>query len=98
MFNNQHYATKGVVAEIPNYLQAMMWFMAGSLEVEQDYLQVFKLKSETVGGVPMQKLIHTQEQPPYNHEMLFEADSPVTNKVYIIDDETHSTMLLSEEY
>jgi len=98
MFNNQRFATKGVMAQIPEYLQFMMWYMAEHMEVDQDYLQIFELKQEMSRGKMKQKLIHSQEQPPYRKEMLFKADAPVTNKVYIIDDKTHSTMLLSEEY
>ena len=99
MFNNQRYATKGIIAEVPEYLQNMIWYMIESMEVEvKDYLQVFELKTETANGKPMQRLIHTQEQPEYKNEIVFAATTPVTAKIYVIDDKTHSTMLLSSEY
>jgi len=99
MFNNQRYATKGIIADIPEYLQNMVWYMIESMEVtEKDYLQVFELKTEVVNGKPMQRLIHTQEQPEYKNEIVFAATTPVTTKIYVIDDKTHSTMLKAEEY
>lgn len=98
MFNNQRYATKGVIAEIPQHLQNMLWYMVESMENEKDYLQVFELKREMTNGKLMQRLIHTQEQPEYKNEIVFAATDPVTNKIYVIDDNTHSTMLLAIEY
>ena len=99
MFNNQRYATKGIIAEVPEYLQNMIWYLIESMEVaEKDYLQVFELKTETANGKTMQRLIHTQEQPEYKNELIFAATDPVTSKIYVIDDKTHSTMLLSSEY
>ena len=61
---------------------------------EKDYLQVFLL---SVDG-ENQRIIHEQEQPEYRKEYLFSSENPVTAKVYVIDDKTHSTMLLAEEY
>ena len=99
MFNNQRYATKGIIAEVPEYLQNMIWYLIESMEVaEKDYLQVFELKTETANGKSMQRLIHSQEQPEYKNEIIFAATAPVTTKIYVIDDKTHSTMLLSNEY
>ena len=61
--------------------------MIESMEVaEKDYLQVFELKTDTANGKPMQRLIHTQEQPEYKNEIVFAATSPVTAKIYVIDD------------
>ncbi len=44
-----------------------------------------------------QKITHTQEQPAYRYEYSFEATDPINAKIYIVDNETHSTMLLAEE-
>jgi len=99
MFNGQRYATQGIIAEVQEYQQNMIWYMIESMEVaEKDYLQVFELKTETANGKSMQRLIHTQEQPEYKNEIVFAATTPVTAKIYVIDDKTHSTMLLAEEY
>lgn len=40
----------------------------------------------------------TQEQPPYEKEYILLTDEVVTEKVFVIDDETHHTFLLAEEY
>ena len=41
---------------------------------------------------------HTQEEPPYERIFTFPSDYPITAKIFVIDDETHTTMLLAEEY
>ena len=94
MFNNQRYLTKGVQAEIPLKLQLFMWECIDKLPEERDYFQVFKL--ENFNGI--QKVTHLSEQPEYCKEYLIPTDNPITAKVYIIDSDTYSTMLLAEEY
>jgi hypothetical protein len=65
------------------------------MTIEQDYLQVFELSEEK----GFQKIIHTQECPPYRKEYLFSPFFPVVMaKIYIINDETHATMLFANEY
>lgn len=93
MFNNQRYLTKGVQSEIPAELQFFMWECI-KLVPEPDYLQIFRLESFGT----MQRITHEQEQPEYHMEYLIPCDKPVTAKVYVIDSETYSTMLLAEEY
>ena len=46
----------------------------------------------------MQSITHSSEEPEYHRVYLFPSDSPITEKLYIIDDGDHSTMLLSSEY
>jgi hypothetical protein len=46
----------------------------------------------------LQSITHTSEKPEYRMEYLFPTDSPITEKLYIIDDGDHSTMLLASEY
>lgn len=94
MFNNHRYSTKGVQSEIPIGLQLFMWGCIGKLPEECDYFQVFKL--ENLGGI--QKITHFSEQPTYRREYLIPTGNPITSKVYIIDSDTYSTMLLAEEY
>lgn len=94
MFDNQKYITKGVSQQISIYLQIIMWNLINELEIEKDYLQVFELTSEN----GMQKITHSQEMPPYEKSHLIKCEEPVTAKIFVIDDETHSTMLLAEEY
>ncbi len=94
MFNNQRYLTKGVQSEIPIGLQLFMWNCIDRLPEERDYFQVFKL--ETLNSI--QKITHFSEQPAYRKEYLIPIDNPITAKVYIIDSDEYSTMLLASEY
>lgn len=93
MFNNQRYLTKGVQSEITAELQFFMWECI-KLVPEPDYLQIFRL--EPIGT--MQRITHEQEQPQFRREYLIPSDSPITAKIYVIDSDTYSTMLLAEEY
>lgn len=95
MFDNELYTTKGVVAKIPLWLQNLMWLAINTMEVEKkDYLQVFNFYVDS----GKQKIVHTQEEPPYENEYIYKSDEPITAKIFVIDDGDHSTMLLSEEY
>ena len=94
MFSSKRYLTKGVQSEIPLELQLFMWGCIDRLPEERDYFQVFKL--ENLNGI--QKIIHFSEQPKYRREYLIPADNLITAKVYIIDSDTYSIMLLAEEY
>jgi len=94
MFNNQRYITRGVLSEITAGLQLFMWQQIRSMPEPKDYLQVFTL-SEANG---LQKVVHTQEVPGYKRQYLLKTGEPVLGKVFVIDDKTHSTMLLSSEY
>ena len=94
MFNFNRYITKGVQAEIPPELQLFMWELIDHMPSPKDYLQVFKLSINR----GKQHISHESEQPEYHKEYDIETVNPITAKVYVIDDETHCTMLLAEEY
>ena len=95
MFKNPHYCTKGINETVPILTQIVLWDLIDSMEVaEKDYLQVFRLTTD--GST--QNITHTQEQPPYERTLEFRTDKPITAKIFVIDDETHTTMLLAEEY
>lgn len=94
MFNSEKYITKGVRSEIPAVLQIFMWDCISALPEPRDYLQIFRL-SVSDGK---QKIIHEQEQPEFRREYILRLPESVNAKVYIIDSETYSTMLLAEEY
>ena len=94
MFNNQRYLTCGVDNTIPIELQLFLWGCVDQLPEERDYLQVFDL--EQVGT--MQSITHRSEQPEYRKVYLLPSESPITAKIYVIDDGDHSTMLLASEY
>lgn len=95
MFKNPRYVTRGINAEIPLALQLILWKMIDEMEVAQkDYLQVFTLSSKN----SRQKIIHEQEQPDYRKEYVFSGDCLINEKIFVIDDGDHSTMMLAEEY
>ena len=92
MFENQKFLTHGITAQLPLWMINMLWLMI--LTSEKDYLQVFTLTKTPTG----QHIVHEQEQPPYRYELDVPCDDAVDAKVFVIDDSTHSTMLLAEEY
>ena len=94
IFNNQKFITRDVAENIPIPLQLLMWEMINSLPADKDYLQVFSL-SEKDGK---QRIIHTQEEPEYEKEYVLNLVPVITGKVFVIDDKTHSTMLMNYEY
>ena len=94
MFNNGFYVTRGVSDNIPLPLQIIMWELIEDLPVDKDGLQVFSLSEEN----GRQVLKHSQEVPEYEKEYILDSDTPITEKIFVIDDETHSTMLLASEY
>lgn len=95
LFENQRFITRGVAEQIPPELQLLMWSMIEDMP-EQDYLQVFDISISNSGG----EIHHTQEVPKYEKEVTVVAKtvSDLNVRVFVIDDETHSTMLLAEEY
>ena len=92
MFENQKFLTHGITAQLPLWMINLLWLMI--LTSEKDYLQVFTLTKTPTG----QHIVHEQEQPLYRYELDVPCDDAVTAKVFVIDDLTHSTMLLAEEY
>ena len=95
MFQNNRYLTRGVSERIPLELQLLMWNTLNAIPEPKDYFQVFRLS--VLNGI--QRIEHEQEQPPFKREYLLPTiETPITEKVYIIDDGGHSTMLLAEEY
>lgn len=95
MFNNPKYLTKGVQSSIPSWLVILLWHLIEIMSVEQkDYLQVFRLRRTGTG----QHITHMQEQPPYQYDLDVPCADAVNAKIFVIDDGTHSTMLLADEY
>ena len=94
MFNNGFYVTRGVSDNIPLPLQIIMWELIEDLPVDKDGLQVFSLSEEN----GRQVLKHSQEVPEYEKEYILNIEEPITEKIFVIDDGTHSTMLLASEY
>ena len=89
------FITKGVSEKVSPTLQLLLWSLVDNMPPPKDYLQVFKL-AEVEGK---QEITHTQEEPDYLREYLLYADTPVfIGKIFVIDDATHQTMLLADEY
>ena len=94
-FENDRYVTRGIAENLNPILMTILWEMIDNLTIPQDYLQVFNLSEEN----GKQKIEHIQEVPEYRQEYLINTGTPVfIGKVFVIDDETHSTMLLASEY
>lgn len=94
MFNNKRYLSRGVDDTLPIELQLFMWGCIDKLPEERDYLQVFDL--EQVGI--MQSITHRSEEPEYHKVYLLPSENPITEKIYVVDDNDHSIMLLASEY
>lgn len=94
MFDNSRYLTCGVDSTIPLELQLFLWECVEHMPAPKDYLQVFELKP--VGC--LQSITHSSEEPEYHMVYMIPSNAPITEKLYIIDDGDHSTMLLSSEY
>ena len=88
MFPSQRYAT-AVSREIPIAVQLFLWQCIDALPFSPDYLQVFQLSTE---GDRL-RIVHTQECPDYRKEYLLLSDVPIAAKIYVINDETHATVL-----
>lgn len=98
MFDKKNrYITRGINEKIDLQLQILLWSLVDNLKIEKDYLQVFKLSR--VGDVI--NIEHTQEVPEYKSFIKVNAkdlEFEGHEKIYLIDSQDYSTMLLSEEY
>ena len=94
-FKNRRLITRGVELSVSPILQVFMWHCIDAMPKPKDYLQVFNC---TISK-GRQKIEHVQEEPEYKKEYLLGSDAPFfIGKIFVVDDETHSTMLLAEEY
>jgi hypothetical protein len=94
----QKYVTRGVINEIGLPCQILIWELSESLPIEKDYLQVFILTPGIEDGKAIQNITQKQEQPEFRRSYSFFCEEPVTQKIFLIDDGDHITMMLSEEY
>ncbi|MFR8412067.1 MAG: DUF960 family protein [Butyricicoccus sp.] len=71
----------------------LMWHMVLTMEIEE------RLSASVHPNQNRNRPAHSrQEQPPYRYELDVPCDDAVNAKVFVIDDLTHSTMLLAVEY
>ena len=101
-FDSQKYITSGVRERIPLEILLMMFgsieFMQRKTEGELDYLQLFTLETVGEDGNYLLSIRHEQEVPEAKMDIVVPVADPINEKVYVIDDVDHVTMLLAEEY
>ncbi len=101
-FDSQKYITSGVRERIPLEILLMMFgsieFMRRKTDGELDYLQLFTLETVGEDGNYLLSIRHEQEVPEAKIDIVVSVADPINEKVYIIDDVDHVTMLLAEEY
>ena len=104
MFEREkRYVTGGIDQRVPQELQCLIWTsvdMRVLLANEKiDYLQVFTFKKI---DEEILSLHHEQEQPPilnvHYTNYRPEYEEIINEKIYVIDDGDHSTMLFAYEY
>jgi len=96
-FKGARYVTRGINGSVTYELQLLLWDLIDQLDVEQDYLQVFKLEDKR-GEV---KLTHRQEEPDYRKDYILKAKEfsiEMDNKIFVIDDGEYATMMFASEY
>ncbi|MBI5989487.1 DUF960 family protein [Clostridium perfringens] len=101
MFKKEsRYITRGANEKLDLRLQLILWNMIDKLNEEGkelDYLQVFKVRKCKEGIV----IEHSQEVPEYKEKYVIDLENIEVNgniKVFVIDDNEYSTMMLAEEY
>ncbi|WP_374789118.1 DUF960 family protein [Clostridium perfringens] len=101
MFKKEsRYITRGANEKLDLRLQLILWSMIYKLNEEikeLDYLQVFKIRKCEEGIV----IEHSQEVPEYKEKYVLALNAVEVNetiKVFVIDDDEYSTMMLAEEY
>lgn len=94
MFTDDRYLTCGIQTRIPSALQMLIWNFIDTMPEPKDYLQVFRLSVED----GKQRIEHMQEEPEFEKTYVFPMEEPIYEKIFVIDDGEHSTMLLAEEY
>ena len=97
------YITCGINAELPAEIQMLLWLAIDSVRItandKLDYLQIFtfqKLSDDILA------IRHEQEEPlrvrVHHTGYKEEYRSFLGEKVFVIDDGDHSTMLFAHEY
>lgn len=102
MFNKgNRYITNGVRRELPIEVILLIYNEIDELvnsKKNVDYLQVFNI-SVIDSGTGLVEIEHIQEVPLYKKSMFINnKELKEDMKIYVIDEEVHSVMLLSSEY
>lgn len=102
LFNGHKYKTQGVDLNVSEKIQTAIWnyieSRKNSGKIPLDYLQIFHLRPEKMAMESIQVIECVQEVPEYKETISFPSEFPITEKIYLIDDVDHQTMLLASEY
>lgn len=101
LFNGPKFKTSGVDHCVPEEIQTAIWNYIETRRTHQvplDYLQVFTLKPLQKQGIKFQLIECSQEVPEYREEILIPLAKPISEKLYVIDDVDHVTLLKASEY
>ena len=94
------YVTRGVAEKIPMSVQMLVWCVIEEAKTKvepMDYLQVFNIKCNT--SEQRLEIKHSQEAPDFFEKVMYMPfDTEIDEKIYVIDDIDHITMLLASEY
>ena len=96
------YITTGIEENVDQFILLKCIEMLVSMKeqsIEPDYLQVYHMSYNEEKNILT--IRHSQEEPDFEHEVSFvlpEGVEPYEGKVYYIDDVSHRTFLLADEY
>lgn len=99
---NQRFLTPGIKEGVPLEVQLLLWQLIDASDGQMDYLQIFELHKDNHANKLI--IIHRQEEPEQQRKVSFQLgkyakEFPVIpNKIWVIDDGDHQTMLLPEEH
>ena len=99
----QRYMTTRIEQELDKSFIAYIWELIEEEKkhVKLDYLQVMKLTKEIDidGKIMMQRIVHSQEQSPYQQVYFISVDEKlIEGKIFLIDELDYCVMLFAEEY
>ncbi len=95
------YLTRGIQEHIPMEVQAFLWGLIDvkvKLGEQLDYLQIFKFETDEKHLYIVHSQEESQREEKYSLELKKGYEEMQNVKIYILDDKTHATMLLAEEY
>lgn len=92
----EHCISAGIYLEIPQWIQNLIWFLWETADVsEKDIVQSFHLSC----GNNMQKIAHSQKQPPYHKVIMIPSEEPaLCAEIIILETSNSLLMMLESEY
>ncbi|MGX7264573.1 DUF960 family protein [Enterococcus crotali] len=106
MFDNKEnrHISKGVNEQVQKEIQLYCWQLIdkkrSKAETELDYLQIFEVNPDNQRQAI--EVIHRQEEPFFIDHHIYTIKEKIADfqikKLWVIDDGSHQTMLLPEDY